>query len=380
MLLPILLPHLQRLLEHGSLWEREAAILALGAVAWGCGQGMSGHLPGLFPYLLNQLRETCPQLRSIVCWTLSRYASWVVEQNDHQKYLVPLIKGLLDAILDHNKKVQQAACSALSSVEEEAGEQLVPYLREILQYFGVALSRYQTSNLTILYDTLGTLADSVKSNLRSPEYIQLIMPPLFTQWQQLADQERLLLFLLELFTSLSQALGPAFQEYAPVCYARCLHLISGTINAAAAGHDPDMDFAVCALDLLSGMVEGLQQNFEHLITTPDFIKLLYECTQLPSQEVRVSAFALVGDLAKLCPGQLMPVLNVFVPALADNLNPAYLSLCNNASWAIGEITIKCGPSLIQPYTKGIMDKLLPILAEGDMNKALLENVAITIGR
>ena len=31
-----------------------------------------------------------------------------------------------------------------------------------------------------------------------------------------------------------------------------------------------------------------------------------------------------------------------MPILGHNLNPEYISVCNNATWAIGEISIKMG--------------------------------------
>ena len=31
-----------------------------------------------------------------------------------------------------------------------------------------------------------------------------------------------------------------------------------------------------------------------------------------------------------------------MPILAANLNPEFISVCNNATWAIGEISIKMG--------------------------------------
>jgi len=31
-----------------------------------------------------------------------------------------------------------------------------------------------------------------------------------------------------------------------------------------------------------------------------------------------------------------------MPMLGSNLNPEYISVCNNATWAIGEIAIKAG--------------------------------------
>ena len=32
----------------------------------------------------------------------------------------------------------------------------------------------------------------------------------------------------------------------------------------------------------------------------------------------------------------------FMPILGANLNPEFISVCNNATWAIGEISIKMG--------------------------------------
>ena len=41
----------------------------------------------------------------------------------------------------------------------------MPYLGEILQVLVFAFSKYQAKNLLILYDAIGTLADSVGVNL-----------------------------------------------------------------------------------------------------------------------------------------------------------------------------------------------------------------------
>lgn len=34
-----------------------------------------------------------------------------------------------------------------------------------------------------------------------------------------------------------------------------------------------------------------------------------------------------------------------MPILAQNLNPDHISVCNNATWAIGEIAVKLGKIL-----------------------------------
>lgn len=75
----------------------------------GCVQGMVPYLPELIPHLIQCLCDKKALVRSIACWTLSRYAHWVVSQPP-DAYLKPLMTELLKRILDGNKRVQEAAC------------------------------------------------------------------------------------------------------------------------------------------------------------------------------------------------------------------------------------------------------------------------------
>lgn len=122
-------------------------------------------------------------------------------------------------ILDPNKRVQEAACSAFATMEEEACTELVPYLGDILKVLMTAFRRYQTKNLIMLYDAIGTLADSVGNHLNKQvcsvysnynyisvsncvwlwvqEYIEELMPPLIEKWNALKDEDKDLFPLLE---------------------------------------------------------------------------------------------------------------------------------------------------------------------------------------
>lgn len=57
--------------------------------------------------------------------------------------IIMLSLQLLKCILDPNKRVQEAACSAFATLEEEACVELVPYLPFILQTLVVAFRKYQ---------------------------------------------------------------------------------------------------------------------------------------------------------------------------------------------------------------------------------------------
>lgn len=112
-------------------------------------------------------------------------------------FFEPFLFNLLQRVLDRNKRVQEAACSALSTLEEEATIELVPYLEPILVNLTTAFHSYQHKNLLILYDALGTLAESVGAALKEPKCLFIMLPPLIEKWNRLSDHDAALFPLLE---------------------------------------------------------------------------------------------------------------------------------------------------------------------------------------
>lgn len=51
--------------------------------------GIVQHLNDIIPYLISCLSDKKSLVRSIACWTLSRYSHWVVQ--NHEGFLRPLI-------------------------------------------------------------------------------------------------------------------------------------------------------------------------------------------------------------------------------------------------------------------------------------------------
>ncbi|XP_018023344.1 transportin-1 isoform X1 [Hyalella azteca] len=384
-MLPVILPILKETLFH-SEWEiRESGILALGAIAEGCMSGMTPHLPELIPYLINCLKDKKALVRSITCWTLSRYCHWAVVLPDHT-YLKPLMYELLKCILDSNKRVQEAACSAFATLEEEACTELVQYLGDVLRTLVFAFKKYQAKNLLILYDAIGTLADSVGNFLNKEEYIQLLMPPLIEKWNILKDEDKDLFPLLECLSSVATALQTGFLPYCGPVYQRCVSLVEQTLNQTLAhAQNPeqfeaaDKDFMIVSLDLLSGLAEGLNGHIGDLVQNSNIMRLLYQAMQDAMAEVRQSSFALLGDLTKACFQHVAPCIPEFMPILGQNLNPELISVCNNATWAIGEISVKLGTEM-NAYVSIVLSDLIFILNKPNTPKTLLENTAITIGR
>ncbi|KAL9391252.1 hypothetical protein Peur_015172 [Populus x canadensis] len=394
-ILPTLMPVVQAKLSASgdeSWKDREAAVLALGAVAEGCINGLYPNLSQMVGFLLPLLDDKFPLIRSISCWTISRFSKYVVQESGHQKgyeQFDKVLMGLLRRILDTNKRVQEAACSALATLEEEAAEELAPRLEIILQHLVCAFGKYQRRNLRIVYDAIGTLADAVGAELNQPAYLEILMPPLIAKWQQLSNSDKDLFPLLECFTSLAKALGAGFSQFAEPVFQRCTAIIHSQqlakADPVAAGFLYDKEFIVCSLDLLSGLAEGLGSGIESLVSQSNLRDLLLQCCMDDAYDVRQSAFALLGDLARVCTVHLGPRLPEFLDVAVKQLNTPKLketiSVANNACWAIGELAVKVRQE-ISPIVMTVMSCLVPILQHSEElnNKSLTENSAITLGR
>ncbi|XP_018440559.1 transportin-1 isoform X2 [Raphanus sativus] len=402
-ILPALMPLIQAKLSASGdeAWkEREAAVLTLGAIAEGCFNGLYPLLSEIVAFLLPLLDDKFPLIRSISCWTLSRFGKYLIQEIGNPKgyeQFEKVLMGLLRRLLDSNKRVQEAACSAFATVEEDAAEELVPHMQVILQHLMCAFGKYQRRNLRIVYDAIGTLADSVREDLNKaysifflmqPAYLEILMPPLVAKWQQLSNSDKDLFPLLECFTSISQALGVGFAPFAQPIFQRCMDIIQlqhlAKVDPASAGAQYDREFIVCSLDLLSGLTEGLGSGIESLVSPSNLRDLLLKCCMDEASDVRQSAFALMGDLARVFPAYLQPrmveFLEIASQQLSANLIRENLSVANNACWAIGELAVKVRQE-VSPIVTNVVSSLGLILQHGEaVNKSLVENSAITLGR
>ncbi|GAB4816534.1 hypothetical protein N2152v2_003580 [Parachlorella kessleri] len=414
-LLPIILPIVQQRLQ-GSDWRaRESAILALGAVSEGCATGLTPFLPDMVALLLPTLQDPRPLVRCISCWALGRYAKWILERADggQRGELDAVVTGICGRCLDHNRRVQEAACSALCTLVEEGEERLKPYLPAILQTIAAALSRYGKKNQRLAYDAASTVAERSGSALaETPALAATLLPPLFARLRGLPDGDRELLPVMECLVSVCQKSGAQLEPWAEDGFFRCVGMVERAQAAAASGaFDPEEanEFVVSALDVLGGMTEGLGPSIESLVGRSPLRELLLRCCKDPSPDVRQSGFALVGDLAKACAAHLKPILRELVAEALHNLEPqmvsqATISACNNACWCLGgsspsyelgrgvghaaaapvggELVLKSSVEEVGPLAVQVVERLLPIMQvpAGGLPRSLVENAAITTGR
>jgi len=403
-ILPHLLPVLQQSLGHVDPWIREAGVLALGAVSSGCYQQLGVHMSQLHPFLMEHLVsvDSLPQLKSISIWTLSRYADWAAGQvlsGIQPDLLARLTDSILTCVCSNNRRVQIAACSAISDIVERFPELMEYYVEVILDQFAQALLRYQTRSLLVILDAIGTIADFVGSTIWRGPAIHRCLASILRIWVQRASKnpfDRPLLSLMESLASIASSGGVNIQPFALEFFENSMLTIEMcTISLVSGQYDmDDADPIVCATDLLDGLVEGLGNNFSTLVSSSikyghAFVNVLKTLIGHDVSAVRMSAFALLGDLAKYSPSVIQDGITEFIHEAIYNIDPSYPLICNNAVWALGEICVKCrgNPLILEPFAADIVQNLIVVLMnsnyedeDGVTATGLAENAATTLGR
>ena len=400
------LPYLHNNLNHSDWPNREAAVLAIGAIADGCMDVMEPHLPELIPFLVSRLSDQQPVVRQITCWSLGRYSAWASHLQDEgkQQYFLPMMDGILKRMLDGNKRVQEAAASAFANLEEKANTELENplYCRVIIEQFAQCFSRYKDRNMFILYDCVQTLAEHVGPSLQDPQLVATLMPPMLQRWDRASGHSSELFPLVECLSHVAQAVGRSFEPYAENIFNRCNQIIMMNLqNALHAAHhsydQPDPDFLVSALDLISAIIQAIgtpNGTQDDSCTTmiresqPNMFEMTILCMENPSVDVRQSAYALLGDSAICVYPALVPWLEKIMPILTLQLvlpeeaaitEDTPFAVINNACWSCGEISMRAGTAM-SPYIESLLQRMYAMLVSERVPNSLRENAAIAMGR
>ena len=207
---------------------------------------------------------------------------------------------------------------------------------------------------------------------------------------------------MECLASIAMTSGMNFQPYSLESFEMAMCTIETvTLSLASSSGDyqveneEDVDPIICAADLLDGLVEGLGSNFQPLVSSsqrygPHFLNVLLTLSKHDLPGVRMSALALLGDLARNAPGMLEPALPQLLQEAIANMDPIQPSVSTNAVWAIGEVCVRCegNDAPMKPFAATLMQNLIALLmgngpggqGRGTDIAGLAENAAACVGR
>mmetsp|Transcript_13965 Transcript_13965/g.21121 ORF Transcript_13965/g.21121 Transcript_13965/m.21121 type:complete len:923 (-) Transcript_13965:317-3085(-) len=402
-LLPVLLPLINTLLKHNDWVRRESGVLALGAVASGCTQGINKHLGEIFVFLMNLSKDPRALIRRITCWTLSRYATNFISTD--KKYMRPLLTSLLDRMVDGNKKVQLAACSAIMKLyDTPSGTALaIEFLDPVLTKLAVCLTKYQQVNMSNLYDCIAVLATkSSGKGISQPKYLEVLVPKMLQNWSKMEPGNYGLYALIECLSSIALASGKAFQPYAKVIFPQCIKLVQMNLrnlkyqrrtneskvkekeeskDEKSSAHKFEGVYSIiCCVELAGSIYRGSGHLTSQLADPKAILQTLYDCMTDEDPRIRQCAMAWLGDITCVTPRFIGAYLPNFINTLIANLDAKHPNICFNAAWAVGEGAVRIGPRAFGPFVRGIMAKLIPIVTNSRSDGHLRHNVALTISR
>lgn len=396
----LVLPLIEQKLQHTAWEHQEVGVLAIGAIAAGCMDKMLQFLPKVTELLLGLTAGEKPLLRSISCWCLSRFSSWICSEKtaNREQILGQVLKAVLQRCLDRNKRVQEAACSALATLTESALTQLAPYLNDIVQTLVHAFQLYQTKNFRILYDAIGTLAWAVGWELDRPQLVEALMVPVLQKFETVADNDLTTISLFECVSNLVQNLGRSLIPVIPRFVQRVLRIIVEVIQQTKMFEQnpneyehPDYELMASSIDLLAGIIEGLGDSVGQVLGQQNFLQVLPEVVSVRAPRVKQSGFAMMGSACTHCIDHLAPLLPQLLPLCSTGFAPGMTTMAShNASWAIGEVCVRVPAAQVEPHIEVLLPAFVGILNRKDgidikpwqrqAHRALLGNVCITIGR
>eukprot|EP01065_Artemidia_motanka_P045821 TRINITY_DN680_c1_g2_i1.p1 TRINITY_DN680_c1_g2~~TRINITY_DN680_c1_g2_i1.p1 ORF type:complete len:974 (+),score=331.32 TRINITY_DN680_c1_g2_i1:107-2923(+) len=411
--------------------QREAAVLALGAIATGCTGPIMPHLPGLVQTLFGIVADAQQQhflVRSIACWTLSRYCGWISCNQHVQQGGTPLLTTYVDVLLaamtDNTsvgaRTVQYRAVTAFGVLLPAARDNILQpeYIRMITSRVAPCLlpqnhaspanpRGFTTRSLTMLLEALGMLCMVAGVSLATPEVQQCIFDPLFLQLLPSvpSDNVHLLPLVLSCSHFAVRGLGTYAWPYAPQLFQRMLALVVECVArqqaSAAPGSTvdpPDTTNGWWGLEIATSIVEEMGD------TWPGEVEELAIRATLPGQTQSMAHCALtilsaapeVGfdqHILRQAMSFIAPALQRFPTALIGSVAqqiPQLLrfcaaddELCSDTCWFLGTVVISAAslpPEQQQQLVGQVAQTLVPVLHHHDWHKLLLDNAAVAVAR
>jgi transportin-1 len=180
-------------------------------------------------------------------------------------------------------------------------------------------------------------------------------------------------------------------------YQRCLRLLESylkDLNEAFQANDdpPECNFALLPLDMIAALTRSLgTEIMTQFVSQTNLLPLLFEILKDRDYRIDPSKFALIGDMARVVPQCLEPLVPTIMPLLLEvtSIRNLFRSLdtSHNALWAIGEIMVAYTkdknqhevPQFLSPYLEEILTRTFYILRTPEADD-LTETAAILTGR
>ena len=367
---------------------KERSILALGAIANGSYQQVGNHLPTLVPFLIRELQHPNMYIRTIACWTLSRYTKFIMVDN-YQEGKEELFKEYLTEILkkflDKENMVRESAGTAFQEMVNVNKNMIEPYLFDVLKIITNVFDKFSGLNLLSSYEILIILMENFNDQFQNQNLVDDIVKCIVQKWYDLVKANDLLTLpsFFDVINTLIHVGGPFLLDYCDYFFTGCLKIIEVNMNEMRSNNyltaNVDKDLLSKALDTISALAQSFPNYLKNSFNKFNILDFLIEILQAKDLYIIHYTIALIGDITKLelkaIEEKCEKIIEILIPFIELNPkkheNPSEkISVCNNSIWTIGLLSIFY-PQKITPYIDSIMIKFKNILTLSKVDIHLL---------
>jgi transportin-1 len=334
------------------------------------------HLSTLIPFLIRELQHPQKLVRAISLWTLSRFTKFILvdnlSDNSHdvfKEYLCEILKRFLDK----ETIVQEAACTAFTSMMQTKKERLEPYLFDIFKIITSVFDTYTGTSLLTLYEIISHLSEYFEDHFTNPNLINDLVNCVVKKWYNIvnSDDMKNISPVFDMLCSIIKVSSHLMIEFTNDFLANSIRLIE--INIKNYKSDPnqlDKEIISKSIDLISTLCQCLTEVIKSDLKKNRIVDVAYEILELDNTYLKHYVIALFGDLAKVDATLLIPKFDKLMEILIKNLDLSNkfdsmeiekISVCNNSCWTIGLITLSLQEQ-IRVYIPTIIKSLIKVLS------------------
>ena len=371
-------PYLEREMQSDDDIIKERSILALGVIAKGSYQQVVNYLRTLVPFLIRELQHPNKYIRTMSCWTLSRYTRYILIDNNSdskddlfKEYLTEILKRFLD----QDNMVRESAGTAFQEMINVNRNMVEPFLLDVIKIITNVFDKYSGLNLLSAYEILIIIMENFSNFFQNQNIVEDIVKCIVQKWYDLVRANDLLTLpqFFDVINTLIHVSGPFLIAYCDYFLTGCLKIIELNVNEIKNNNNQtgnvDKDLLTKALDTISILAQSFPNYLKNAFAKFNILDLLLDIMKVNDLYILHYTIALFGDLAKLdlkiIENNCEQLYQIFIPLIdlkvKKHENPSEkLSVCNNIVWTIGLLALFY-PAKTNYYIEPVMRQIEEIL-------------------